>query len=71
LEIRRTEKEQVMFHNLYKGTSETPDYVTGKMEDENQRDDEIYSISAYKMEDLGPNHIMMADNRLLDEVFNM
>jgi AAA15 family ATPase/GTPase len=71
LEIRRTKKEQVMFHNLYKGTSEIPDCVIGNVEDENQRNDEIYSISAYKMEDLGPNQIMMADNRLLDEVFNI
>ncbi len=29
------------------------------------------SVSAYKMEDLEPNHIMMADNQLLDEVYNM
>lgn len=55
LEIRRTEKEQVLIHNLYRNDS-------GK---------EIMSVSAYKMEDLEPNHIMMADNQLLDEVYNM
>ena len=57
LEIRRTEKEQVLIHNLYrKGLGMKA---------------EIESVSAYKMEDLEPNHIMMADNRLLDEVYNM
>lgn len=70
LEIRKSKKEQVMFHNLYKGTSEIPD-VLSDLSDENHSKEEIYSISAYKMEDLGPNHIMMADNRLLDEVYNM
>lgn len=51
LEIRRTEKEQVMFHNLYK--------------DEHQV---VVPSSAYRMDDLEQNHIMMADNALLDEV---
>ena len=55
LEIRRTEKEQVLIHNLYR----------------NDLGKEIMSVSAYKMEDLEPNHIMMADNQLLDEVYNM
>ena len=55
LEIRRTEKEQVLIHNLYR----------------NDLGKEIMSVSAYKMEDLEPNHIMMADNKLLDEVYNM
>ena len=55
LEIRRTEKEQVLIRNLYR----------------NDLGKEIMSVSAYKMEDLEPNHIMMADNQLLDEVYNM
>ena len=55
LEIRRTEKEQVLIHNLYR----------------NDLGKEIMSVSAYKMDDLEPNHIMMADNQLLDEVYNM
>ncbi len=71
LEIRRFKKEQVMFHNLYKGTSDIPDSISSVFPKENNRKDEVYSISAYKMEDLGPNHIMMADNQLLDEVYNM
>ena len=68
IEIRRTDKEQVMFHNLYK-----------KYEDENMsssldysgQDDAIYSQSAYRMEEIEKNHIMIADNRLLDEVYDM
>lgn len=71
LEIRRTKKEQVLFHNLYKGTSELPETVNIGIHDHNNRNDEIYSISAYKMEDLGPNHIMMADNKLMDEIYDM
>lgn len=73
LEIRRSETSQVMFHSLYKGTSELP-YTLEKamgIKDGSHRKDEIYSTSAYKMEDLTPNHIMMADNKLLDEVYDM
>ncbi len=73
LEIRRTEKGQVMFHNLYKGISELPEMMTKLMPegDYNNSNDGIYSTSAYKMEDLRPNHIMLADDKLLDEVFNL
>lgn len=73
LEIRRSETEQVMFHNLYKTTSELSDVDKKSMaaEDNNKGETEVYSISAYKMEDLGPNHIMMADNKLLDEVYDL
>lgn len=71
LEIRKSRNEQVLFHNLYRGTSDIPDNMKSDFPEENNRKDEVYSISAYKMEDLGPNHIMMADNRLLDEVYNM
>lgn len=55
LEIRRTDKEQVQFHNLYH--SEQPGVIEAS--------------SAYRMEDLHPNHIMMADNKLLDEIYNL
>lgn len=54
LEIRRTETEQVQFHNLYH--SEQPGVIEAS--------------SAYCMEDLHYNHIMMADNELLDAVYN-
>lgn len=72
LEIRRLEKEQVLFHNLYKGTSELPDDMTEIFPVNNNREQmEVYSVSAYKMEDLSPNHIMMADDKLLDEVYHL
>ena len=73
LEIRRSESSQVMFHNLYRGTSELPDTLEKAMgtKDSNHKKEEIYSTSAYKMEDLTPNYIMMADNKLLDEVYDM
>ncbi len=53
LEILRTNKEQVQFHNLYRSESK-----------------EICGQSAYKMEDLEPNHIMNADKELLDMVYS-
>lgn len=55
LEIRRTEMEQVQFHNLYH--SDQPGVIE--------------SSSAYRMEDLHYNHIMMADNKLLDEIYDL
>lgn len=55
LEIRRTEIEQVQFHNLYH--SEQPGVIEAS--------------SAYRMEDLHHNHIMMADNKLLDEIYDL
>ena len=73
LEIRRLETRQVMFHNLYKGPSELSNILGTAMgiKDSDYRMDDVYSTSAYKMEDLTPNHIMMADNKLLDEVYDM
>ena len=41
------------------------------IKDSDYRMDDVYSASAYKMEDLMPNHIMAADNKLLDEVYDM
>ena len=69
LEIRRTEKEQVMFHNLYRGSSELPGALQKLYLEQEKYGNEIYSRSAYRMEELGPNHIMIADNKLLDEVY--
>lgn len=69
LEIRRSEISQVMFHNLYKGTSELKTAVEAK--GINHGNYGVYSASAYKMEDLTPNHIMIADNKLLDEVYDV
>lgn len=70
LEIRRSEKEQVQFHNLYRGTSELPQELREIFPNEAEQNNVIYSDSAYSMEDLHPNHIMMADNKLLDAVYN-
>ena len=52
LEIRRTKKEQVMFHNLYQGTSEIPDEMKETFPYKDESSDEIYSTSEYKMEEL-------------------
>lgn len=73
LEIRRSNNDQVMFHNLYMEISEAPDIIKQSMavEEDNEGEREVYSVSGYRMEDLKPNHIMLADNRLLDEVYNL
>jgi len=70
LEIRRENKEQVMFHNLYRGNTEMPVELGMYSQNRNERSDEVYSQSAYSMDELEPNHIMIADNKLLDEVYN-
>ncbi len=69
LEILRTEEKQVMFHNLYKGTSEVPDRLKNTFPDYNEREDEVYGDSAFSMDELQPNHIMLADEKLLDMVY--
>lgn len=66
LEIRRKNKEQVIFHNIYKASSEMPEKWEAFFQDKN---DEVYSHSAYKLENLIENHIVMADSKLLDEVY--
>lgn len=71
LEIRRTRKEQVMFHNLYKEAPNIPAELLPTFSTGNKCTETIYSKSAYKMEDLKPNHIMIADSKLLDEVYNL
>ena len=63
LELRRTKKEQVQFHNLYKDNPEMKEYSS--------ESDEIYTVSAYSMEELKQNHIILADNKLLDEVYGL
>jgi predicted ATPase len=64
LEIRRTHEEQVQFHNLYKTALEG-------LEIYDSHEGEIYSVSAYCMKNLPSNHIMLADKKLLDEVYEM
>lgn len=65
LEIRRNKTEQVMFHNLYNHIENRE----GTNSETSEK--EICGASAYKMEDLDQNHIMLADNKLLDEVYDM
>ena len=70
LEIRRKEPQSVIFHNLYWGPSELPEPLNDIFHDRNQGA-AIYSSSASKMENLPHNHIMMADEKLLDEVYDL
>ena len=70
LEIRRETPEQVEFHNLYRGTAEQPDMMHGVFPEE-KNGHVIYSVSAYRMDDLPFNHIMMADESLLNEVYEL
>ena len=67
LEIRREKKEQVIFHNLYKENSQLS---TDEQEETSEKNSNICSRSAYRMEDLESNHIIIADSKLLDEVYN-
>ncbi len=67
LEIRRENKEQVIFHNLYKAPSKISEELDNLCPENNKKDNEIYSHSAYKLKDLKENHIIIADSKLLDE----
>lgn len=71
LEIRRTEKEQVMFHNLYKSRMFPSDEIQKKFLGMYDDSEAVCSQSAYRMEDIRDNHIMIADNDLLDEVYEL
>lgn len=70
LEIRRNATEQVLFHNLYKGTTELSDGMRNAFPEE-KPGVTVYSSSAPHLEDLEPNSIMNADKVLLDEVYNI
>ena len=71
LEIRRTNKEQVMFHNLYKEYAELPDELQKTFHEIKGNREAVYSQSAYRMDEIEQNHIMIADNKLLDEVYEI
>ena len=74
LEIRRTSKEQVMFHNLYKSRNFLSDEIQKTFPGINEMNDDneaIYSQSAYRMDEIRHNLIMIADNNLLDEVYEL
>lgn len=69
LEILREDREQVQFHNLFKGSSALPDTLADTFPHGDYREDVIYSNSAFSMEELQPNHLMSADEKLLDKVY--
>lgn len=71
LEIRRTSKEQVVFHNLYKSRNFLSDEMQENCMGMYDESEAIYSESAYRMEEIKHNHIMAADNDLLDKVYEM
>lgn len=72
LEIRRTAKEQVVFHNLYKEDAVLSDDIQKILPVTSHNiGTAIYSQSAYRMDEIEHNHIMIADNNLLDEVYEL
>ena len=71
LEIRRKRQEQVMFHNLYQYQEHLPGKLQDALPEIDGGHQTIYSQSAYKMDEIGQNHIMAADNKLLDEVYDL
>ena len=70
LEIRRKDPQSVMFHNLYWGSSEPPEAPEDVFCD-SSHGSVIYSSSAYEMEKISHNHIMLADEKLLDEIYDL
>ena len=71
LEIRRTKKEQVMFHNLYQEQYDISDSLKDILPQIEGKPQIICSQSAYRMDEINYNHIMIADNKLLDEVYDL
>ncbi len=71
LEVRRTNKEQVMFHNLYKSRNLFLDESQKIFSGMDEHSETICSQSAYKMDEIKSNHIMIADNKLLDEIYEL
>lgn len=69
LEVLRDQKTSVQFHNLYKGTTELPDVLQETFPVRQKRMDVVYGASAFTLEELQPNYLMNADERLLDLVF--
>lgn len=69
LEVLRATKDQVQFHNLYKGTSALPDKLADILSNCDVSNDIIYGDSAFTLEELQPNHLMRADEKLLDLVY--
>ena len=70
LEIRRTAQEQVLFHNLYWGTPDLPAKLGPAFQPQTEGR-VVYSRSAPFLADLSQNHIMLADEELLNEVYHL
>ena len=70
LEIRRASPEQARFHNLYWDTTELPVGLDKTFPPESTGS-AVYSRSAARLEDLANNHIMQADEKLLNEVYSL
>ena len=70
LEIRREKPEEVLFHNLYRGSTERPENMQ-RIFPEAPNGQAIYSETAERLDELAFNHIMNADERLLNEVYDM
>ena len=63
-EIRREKEKQVLYHNLYRASSNTtPEYNLLEIE----KEQEIYSQSAYYLSMLEENKMIIADDNLLEE----
>lgn len=71
LEIRRKNKEQVMFHNLYRSRNCFSDKMQRLLPGMDDEREAIYSQSAYRMDEIENNHIIIADNALLDEIYEL
>ena len=67
--LREKKKEDVFYKKLYKASTEMPEELNELFQDETHRSDEIYSQSAYTMEELNPNFILSADSKLLDAAY--
>ena len=69
LEITKEENDKVQFHTLYKGTPKLSTSLKNMLSKIEPVCETVFSDSADKLEDLSPNHLMSADEKLLDMVF--
>lgn len=67
--VSQMEKDELngMLLEVRLDTSEISEELDNLCSENNKKDNEIYSHSAYKLEDLKENHIIIADGKLLDE----
>lgn len=69
LEIFRKSKDRVQFHNLFKSSTELPAALQHLATDKEYANKAIYSNSAFSLEELQANHLISADEELLDIVY--